>query len=301
MTDRQIARTLSPPPAQPGFIGPGHLAVEVVAPIDLAAGDPFVLLMDDRLDLAVRRRIGDAHPHAGLETVTLVIEGSLWDRDEGELAAGDAVWMTAGSGIIHNEHAEAGGRVRVLQLWIRLPARDRDAAPGFEVIRAAAAPVRREPGATARLYSGTTGALRSPTGNHAPITLVDLTLAPGASFTQDLPLSYNGFAYVLDGDVAVGNARVPGGNVAWLDRPAGEGSSSLTFTAGPGGSRLVLYAGAPQHEPLVHRGPFVAGSETELREQYRRYRAGVFDSMSAISARHRPARPSTSSARLTAR
>lgn len=95
---RSISRIDTTPAAAPGFIGEGHLAVEVVQPIALAESDPFVLLMDDRLDIPNRRQIGGAHPHAGLETVTLVLEGTLHDRDEGPLAAGDALWMTAGRG-----------------------------------------------------------------------------------------------------------------------------------------------------------------------------------------------------------
>src|SRR5271154_2048357 len=115
---RTLSRTDATPAPAPGFIGEGHTAVEVVRPSALAASDPFVLLMDDRLDMPTRRQIGGAHPHAGLETVTFVLEGTLHDRDEGPLAAGDLVWMTAGRGIIHNEAVEVSGRSRILQLWI---------------------------------------------------------------------------------------------------------------------------------------------------------------------------------------
>src|SRR5688500_17262659 len=115
---RTVTRVYATPPPTPGFIGEGHTAVQVVAPTGLAKSDPFVLLMDDRLEIARRRQIGGPHPHAGIETVTLLIEGTLHDRDEGELTAGDVIWMTAGRGIIHNEAVEAEGRARILQLWI---------------------------------------------------------------------------------------------------------------------------------------------------------------------------------------
>jgi quercetin 2,3-dioxygenase len=280
---RRISQVIATPPAIPGFIGDGHTAVEVVASDALAATDPFVLLMDDRLDMPKQRVIGDAHPHAGLETVTLILEGSLLDRDEGALSAGDVVWMTAGRGIIHNEHVEAGGKVRVLQLWLRLPARDRVLAPSFEVIRGANAPVRREPGVVARLYSGTTGDLTSPTRNRVPITLVDLALEPGATFVQETPASYNGFAYVIDGDAVIGGARVGKGEVGWTDRPDGDSWSTLAFTAGNRGARIVLYLGEPQREALVQKGPFVAGSPVEITELYRRFRAGDFQPLSTLT------------------
>jgi redox-sensitive bicupin YhaK (pirin superfamily) len=281
---RQIARTVVPLPPAPGFIGPGHTAVEVVESEDLVATDPFVLLMDDRLEIPSRRKIGGAHPHAGLETVTLILEGTLADRDEGELSAGDAIWMTAGRGIIHNEDVEVAGRARVLQLWIRLPASDRTLDPSFEIIPLAKLPIWREPGVVARLYSGTTGALRSPTRNRVPTTLVDIELSSGTTFVQPLPSSYNGFLYVIDGTITIGETTLGPGHVGWLDRPARNASSTLTI-ATERGARVVLYAGEPQHEPLVHHGPFVAGSDTEIRELYRRFRLGTFESMSAIAQR----------------
>jgi quercetin 2,3-dioxygenase len=288
VTERRVGRTVTTPPPAPGFIGEGHTAVEVVTPGALEASDPFVLLMDDRLDIKTRRQIGGAHPHAGIETVTLVLEGTLIDRDEGELTAGDVLWMTAGRGIIHNEAVEVGGRARILQLWVRLPKSDRGAAPTFQMIRKASAPVRTEAGAVARLYSGSTGGLHSTTQNRAPVTLVDLTLDADATFEQELPLAYNGFVYVVDGSAGVGGVSpLETGQVGWLERPGGSGSGTLKFAAGERGARLVLYAGEPQREPLVHYGPFAAGSVAEIEEMFRRYRAGRFESMNAIARRSR--------------
>lgn len=288
VTERRVGRTITTPPPAPGFIGEGHTAVEVVTPGALEASDPFVLLMDDRLDIKTRRQIGGAHPHAGIETVTLVLEGTLIDRDEGELNAGDMLWMTAGGGIIHNEAVEVGGRARILQLWVRLPESDRWTTPTFQMIRKASAPVRTEAGAVGRLYSGSTGGLRSTTKNRAPVTLVDLTLDADARFEQELPLAYNGFVYVVDGCASVGGVSLlDAGQVGWLDRPSGMGAGTLKFAAGERGARIVLYAGEPQREPLVHHGPFAAGSVAEIGEMFQRYRAGRFENMSAIARRAR--------------
>jgi quercetin 2,3-dioxygenase len=281
---RVLSTVYTTPPAAPGFIGEGHTAVEVLRPTDLAASDPFVLLMDDRLDIARRRQIGGAHPHAGLETVTLVLEGTLQDRDEGALGAGDLIWMTAGRGIIHNEAVEAAGRSRILQLWIALPARDRALAPRFEIVRKDAAPVVRAPGVEARLYSGASGAVRSATRNRVQVTLLDLHLAAGARFEQALPASFNGFLYVVDGGVSIGDRAVEAGQVGWL---APSAATSLVISSGPRGARLVLYAGEPIGEPLVQRGPFVAGSPAEIVELHTRFRAGEFASMSDLARQQR--------------
>lgn len=277
---RTLSRKVVTPSPEPGFIGEGHTAVEVVRPTALASSDPFVLLMDDRLDIPRRRKIGGAHPHAGLETVTLVLEGTLHDRDEGAVSEGDVIWMTAGRGIIHNEDVEAFGRSRILQLWIGLSARDRRAEPRFEVVKKEAAPVVRAPGVEGRLYSGSSGELRSSTRNHVPVTLLDLSLAPRASFTQDLPRSYNGFVYVLEGSVAIGEETLRAGEVGWL---APSEAPDLALFGGESGGRLVLYAGEPIGEKLVQHGPFVAGSMEEIVELHHAFRAGRFASMGELA------------------
>ena len=281
---RPITRVVVTPPPAPGFIGEGHTAVEVVAPTDLAASDPFVLLMDDRLDIKEQRQIGGAHPHAGLETVTLVLDGVLHDRDEGDLGPGDVLWMTAGRGIIHNEAVEAVGTSRILQLWIALPASARGTAPRFELVRAAQAPIVRAPGVEARLYSGVSGPLRSATKNIVPITLVDVRLEANATFTQELSTSYNGFVYVLDGDVEIGGETLRRGEVGWFAPGA---STSLVSRADARGARFVLYAGMPTRDALIQHGPFVAGSAVEIRELYRRFRSGDFISMSHLARMQR--------------
>lgn len=284
-TQRRLSRVVTPPPPEPGFLGPGHTAVEVLTPRDLAGNDPFVLLMDDRLDLDPEvRTLGGPHPHAGLETVTLLLEGALGDRDEGDMAAGDVQWMTAGRGLIHGENVRVGGRARVLQLWVRLPAADRGAAPRLQLVRRATAPVRREGGVVATLYSGRTGELVSPTLNHAPVTLVDFEIPAGRSIAQGLAARESGFLYVVDGSVEVGPSRqrLDRGQVGWLDRPTGGGDGELRLASDDGG-RVLLYAGVRQDEPLVHHGPFVAGSREEIARLFEAYRRGGFQRLSALS------------------
>jgi hypothetical protein len=284
MIERTFERVLPAPPIEPGFMGEGHTAVQVLDSDALTKSDPFVLLMDDRIEVPTKRVMGGAHPHAGLETVTLLLEGTMEDQDEGKLSAGDLVWMTAGRGIIHSEHIEMQGRTRILQLWIRLSKAERAAPPRFEIVKGEAAPVRKEPGAVARLYSGSTGALTSPTLNHVPVTLIDLKLDPSSSFEQELPASYNGFVYVLSGAVRVANGPwLSEGQVGWLDRHPGTEPTALRFTSRDEGARLVLYAGEPQNEPLIHHGPFVADDQQTLVHMFQEFRAGRFQKMSELS------------------
>jgi redox-sensitive bicupin YhaK (pirin superfamily) len=287
MNNREIERVVTTPPASPGFMGEGHTAVPVVAPNDFARTDPFILLMDDRIDLGPGQPAGAAHPHGGFETVTFVVEGELRDRDEGTLKTGDILWMTAGSGVIHNEDVEPLGKSRILQLWLTLPRSSRWSAPRFEYISRDSAPIRTEPGVEARVYSGSSGAARAQTHNYVPVTLIDVRLQPGARFEQELPDSYNGFIYVLDGDVSVGdgNTSVAGGQVGWL-AAADAGSSqnsSLSFIAGDEGARVLLYAGERQGVPIVQHGPFVGESRNDIVRLSQVYMSGKMPRISELT------------------
>jgi len=290
-TQRRIARVETVPPLEPGFAGPGHTAAPVIAMEEFARTDPFIALMDDHLDMG-ERRVGGAHPHAGFETVTLVLDGTLHDADEGGLIhAGEVQWMTAGRVIIHGENARALGKVRLLQLWLTLPTANRWTAPGFQDLHADRVPVRREPGVDVRLYSGASGGLQAPTRNQVPVTIVEMAMKAGASIEQDVPVMYNGFVFVLDGSVRVGEDPTPiaRNQVGWLDRPRGDGVSVVRITAHEEGARIVLYAGQPQGTPIVSHGPFVGDTIDDIKRSYQEYREGRFPRMSEIAAPARAA------------
>lgn len=286
MLPRRIARVATAPPLGPGFVGPGHLASQLLSVEDFAANDPFIALMDDHLDIG-ERPVGGAHPHAGFETVTLLLDGAIYDRDEGGMIkTGEVQWMTAGSGIIHGENVATTGKVRLFQLWLTLPQRDRWTTPDFQDIHTDAIPIRREPGATARVYSGSSGPHRAATRNHVPVTLVEIALDPDASFTQDLPASYNGFVFVVSGAVRAGadGTALETGQSGWLDRPASGGESALQLTAAGVGARVVIYAGQPQGVPIVSHGPFIGESREDIVRLYNEYRAGRFETMSHLAS-----------------
>jgi redox-sensitive bicupin YhaK (pirin superfamily) len=288
---RAVARIVTTPPPAPGFAGPGHTAVPVVDPSQFAAQDPFIVLMDDRVEMPEGVPIGGEHPHAGFEIATFILEGAVHDQDEGVLRAGDVQWMLAGRGVIHNEHAMPEGRTRILQLWMTIPAEERWSEPRIETVARDEAPVRRELGVEARVYSGSSGSVHAPerTHGHVPVTLVDLALEPNAGFEQDLPASYNGFVYVLAGSVRVGageGATLHMGQVGWLDRPASEASSVLRFAnVGAERARVVLYAGQPQDRPIAMHGPFVGETRADLMRVSRDYMDGRFDRVSVLMRR----------------
>jgi redox-sensitive bicupin YhaK (pirin superfamily) len=240
--------------------------------------DPFLFLAEDWFE----RGSFDVHPHRGIETVTYIMEGKLEHYDSStaskdELGPGDAQWMTAGRGVIHKEDPAPGETVHSLQLWVNLPAVDKMTEPRYQNLRSAGMPVRTEEGAVIRVFSGSSGSVTSSTQNVVPITLVEFTLEPGVTVKQDLPGSYNGFLYVLEGEGEFGSERTKGEQrqVLTLSRQEGIESSELEITANTK-LRVLLYAGQPINEPIVASGPFVMNTEEQIRQAFEDYRNGKF-------------------------
>lgn len=240
--------------------------------------DPFIFLAEDWF----QKGSFDVHPHRGIETVTYVMEGKLehYDNSSGsndELLPGDAQWMTAGRGVIHKEDPAVGETVHSLQLWVNLPSADKMTEPRYQNLRSKNMPLRTEEGAIIRVFSGSSGDVKATTKNYVPITMVEFTLESGAAVKQDLPGSYNGFLYVLEGEGEFGSGRTRGSQrqVLTLSREDGSETSELEITAVTK-LRVLLYAGQPLNEPIVAHGPFVMNTEEQIRQAYEDYRNGKF-------------------------
>jgi len=272
MTNRKIER-IQDTRQGPGFLGPGHIAIPVLDGNSFAQTDPFILLMDDQLDLPGGEPVGGAHPHAGFETVTLVLEGDANNKSK-TLQTGGMEWMTAGSGIVHTEEIDSSVRMRILQLWLVLPKDRRWAEPKWQELHLDNVPIKRDGGNEIRVYSGTSQGMTAPTINETPATIADFNLQAGYEAAQALPAGYNGFIYVIEGSVEVADATIGKYQVGWLSRPADDGVSEVAFKAGKDGVRFVLYAGEPQGAPIVSHGPFIGDTEADIYRLYREYREG---------------------------
>lgn len=286
MENQGIARniiSIKTPPAQPGFLGPDHTARAVVYG-EFEHSDPFILLMDDFLDKKDDEPVGGPHPHAGFETVSLLLEGEIGDETH-MMKQGDFQMMTAGSGIVHTETIEGKSRMRLLQMWLNLPKADRWATPRVQDLAFENAPVVEKNGVKTVLYSGSFAGLHSPVKNYVPLIVADIQLQPGVSINETLPASYNAFLYVIEGDVVVGdNRKVLNINqIGWLSRGAAGESSTLSATAGAGGARVLLYAGEPQNDSIVSHGPFIADRQEEIKDLYSDFRHGKMRHVSTLS------------------
>lgn len=274
MINREIVRILNPKASQ-GFLGQGHIAIPVIDGNNFQQTDPFILLMDDQLNLPGNDTVGGAHPHAGFEIVTLVLEGDDNSKSK-TLQTGGLEWMTSGSGIVHFEEIKAKVKLRILQLWLVLPKAKRWAEPKWQELHLKNVPVKKDGNSEIRIYSGTSLGMTAPTQNETPTTIVDFNLEAGYDVVQEIPASYNGFIYVIEGTIEVGDGKteVDGLQVAWLDRPHEKQNSQIKFKSGKNGGRFVFYAAEPQEVPIVSQGPFIADTQEDITRLYQEYRQG---------------------------
>jgi len=243
--------------------------------------DPFLLMFEDWFSTPGF----DWHPHRGIETVTVVVDGALEHGDSrgnaGVLAPGGIQWMTAGSGIIHREMAHRDEHVHTLQLWVNLPSTHKMVESRYQDFTPESMAVHDDGrGGRVELVSGRSGALVGPADNHHPITGGTVRLEPGSSVTLELPSEDRAFAYALTGDVTIGEQRAPlrAGEVAWSD-PDPDGATHLTITASSETDEvatLVTFSGRPIGERVVARGPFVMNDEAEIAAAYTDFRSGRF-------------------------
>jgi hypothetical protein len=261
--------------------------------------DPFLLLDDFRNDIPKEYLAGFPwHPHRGIETITYVLAGTVEHGDSmgnrGAIAAGDVQWMTAGSGIIHQEmpKGDPEGRMHGFQLWANLPSSLKMTAPRYQEVKALDIPqITDDDGTNVRIVCGSFWGKKGPVDGIAadPIYL-DISVPPGHTKTLPVETTRHAFAYVFAGAGKFGNASGPlpvrtdvvGSNQA----PALEaGNRSLvvfdrgdevTVQAGPEGIRFLLVSGKPLEEPVAWHGPIVMNTQAELRQAFSELEKGTF-------------------------
>jgi quercetin 2,3-dioxygenase len=262
--------------------------------------DPFLLFDDFRGDAPSDYEAGFPwHPHRGIETITYVLAGTVDHGDSlgntGTIGVGDVQWMTAGSGIVHQEmpHGDALGRMHGFQLWANLPASLKLSHPRYQDIHAADIPsVTEDDGTTVRIVCGSFWGRKGPVeGVAADPRYLDVWVPPGV--TRSLPVDrvHQVFAYIFEGagrfahasePMAVTTERV--GTATVGDGTAVENRSLVVFDAGdevtvqagPRGIRFLLVSGKPLREPVAWRGPIVMNTAGELQQAFQEYRDGTF-------------------------
>ena len=225
------------------------------------------------------RGVGE-HPHRGFETVTIAYQGSVDHRDSagnaGTIRPGDVQWMTAASGVVHEELHEreftkSGGTFEMIQLWVNLPKAYKMSAPRYQGISSAQIPsVFWGAGASARVIAGELDGVRGPAKTFTPLNLFDIRLTAGSRVELNLPAGHKGGLVLLRGDLVVNSTPVSGEAQLVL---LGQNGESVSVEA-KSDSVVLALSGEPINEPVASRGPFVMNTELELRQAMEDYRAG---------------------------
>jgi redox-sensitive bicupin YhaK (pirin superfamily) len=228
-----------------------------------------------------RPRGVDQHPHRGFETVTIAYQGSVEHRDSagnaGTIGPGDVQWMTAASGIVHEEKherefAKRGGTFEMVQLWVNLPRAHKMTAPGYQTLLAANIPlVELGNGGQARVIAGTLGSTVGPARTFTSLNLWDVRLNKGTRAELHLPTAHQGGVALLRGGLSV-NGSTPLSGEAQLAL-FGTGGEDLVLEANVA-SAFLLLSGAPIDEPVASQGPFVMNTRDEIVQAIDDYRAG---------------------------
>lgn len=282
MPQRSIRDVVTPSPPRALASGMSHRTL--IQPGNWADYDPFLVLAEDWM-----HEPGGFpdHPHRGIETVTLVLDGELRHADNrgnsGVLGADDVQWMTAGKGIIHAELPNDNSSSHTLQLWLNLPAARKMVESAYQDLLAERA-LRVDDGrASIRLLSGTVEGIDAPAQTQTPIQYLDVRLDAGGRIDLPVPASHNGFVLLVEGAAKLGlgadSVEASAGQVLWLEYPSAPrgalGLDSLHVKS-DAPARLLVVTGEPIGERVVAYGPFVMNSEEEIRQAYLDFHSGKF-------------------------
>ncbi|MBS47073.1 MAG: pirin family protein [Sphingobium sp.] len=260
-----------------------HDLITRIPPVTMAGPTPFLLIVHHGPQVYPPDNHGlpfAPHPHRGFETITFVRTGALLHEDSRSspkiVHAGGVQWMTAGSGIVHNESAppalrKSGGPFEVLQLWLNLPSTLKGAAPHYVGLEAEDIPSIAIDGATINLVAGRFEDIMAPIRSLTDATMMVVDLAPGGTAVLPAPEGRSLFLYVVEGEVNIGGETVEQYSRVMFD----DMGDRITVTSADGGT--IIYGHAPPiNEPVAARGPFVMTSPAELMQAARDYQAGLF-------------------------
>lgn len=270
---QSIAHVIAP--REQHWVGDGFRVSTIFSPhmIDAQVLSPFILMdhaAPKRFESGTKPRGVGEHPHRGFETVTFAYQGEVAHRDSqgggGTIGAGDVQWMTAASGVVHEEfHSEnftnTGGVFEMVQLWVNLPAKLKMSTPRYQQLLGKNFPKIEIGDANARLIAGSLEGTVGPARTNSPITMFDLHFESAGEATFSLPPGTTTLLFLLEGDATVQESReVPGGQLVIFDR---ESLGDIKLAATPGTRALVLN-GEPLGEPVVAHGPFVMNTKQEI-------------------------------------
>lgn len=255
--------------------GAGVHLTRVLDPATMYKFDPFLMLdAFDSTNPADYTAGFPMHPHRGIETVSYLSQGRMLHRDsmgnEDEIADGEVQWMTAGSGILHEETIPAADRMLGTQLWLNLPQKDKMAKPFYHALRRDSIETIDIDGGQLRLIAGEYQGHQGHQGQYVPFSYYEVSLEAGATFRWDTPADWTVFIFTLLGDVQFGETHVP-------EKTAALTSHGDTAEIRAQGDAKVLVMMAPSlGEPIAWGGPIVMNTDLELQKAFSELKSGTF-------------------------
>jgi redox-sensitive bicupin YhaK (pirin superfamily) len=274
---REIRRVLK---SKPVIEGAGVHLNRAFGFAEVPQFDPFLMLDDFRSDNPEHFIKGFPwHPHRGIETITYVLKGDVDHGDsmgnKGVVSSGDVQWMTAGSGIIHQEMPKGDGRgsMHGFQLWANLPASEKMMPPRYRGITASEIPeVELESGVRIKIIAGTVGGVTGPVKDIViRPQYLDCTVPKGESYSHSKNPEHTAFIYVIDGTGVVNGTGVADRTLILFDT-----GDQFSVEARESSLRFLLLTGRPLKEPIAWHGPIVMNTQAELETAFREYQQGTF-------------------------
>ncbi len=284
MTQKTIIRINAAPPRH--WVGDGfHVHSMFSYNADAPLYSPFLMLdygapFHYTPNNGKPRGVG-SHPHRGFETVTIAYSGEVAHRDSagggGLIQAGDVQWMTAGSGLVHDEfHSEAfshaGGEMHMVQLWVNLPAKDKMTTPHYQAISQAAIPQLEAPAGSVRVIAGNHGNDHGAASTYTPMNVWDLRIKAGQTLSVPQPDGWTTLLLVQSGTVTV-NGSAPTGKAQLMVLSRSGAGVDITASTD---AQVLLLAGQPINEPVFGYGPFVMNTREEIVQAFEDFSAGKF-------------------------
>lgn len=257
--------------------GAGVHLVRVLGSDDMKDFDPFLMLDSfDSVNPSDYTAGFPMHPHRGIETITYLIAGEIEHEDslgnKGSIHSGETQWMTAGSGILHQEMPQASDRMLGIQLWLNLPRNEKMTEPAYFSITEEMIAKTTQEEVEIKVISGTFGSTAGIVPKHIPATLFDILLPPGKELLVPVKSDETAFIFLIEGDTILEGKRVSEKSAILYDK----GDEIVVLAPQDSPSRVLFFSGKPLHEPIAWGGPIVMNTKEELGVAFEELRKGTF-------------------------
>jgi quercetin 2,3-dioxygenase len=269
------------------WVGDGFLINEFLSDFS-NSNSPFLLLhwgVKKYFEPTLKKLGVGSHPHRGFETVTLVFEGELEHRDShgnsGLIGKGEAQWMTAGSGILHEEYhspnfAKTGGDLQMAQIWVNLPAKDKMTTPRYQLLNHEQIRIKEYENSKYTIYAGSLdigdNQIKALTKTHSELQMYTVEYSEDGNYKVQFEPSWSAVILVISGSILVNTKQISMNSLINLE----DSETEFEFQATAGGTKILVLSGQKLNDPIAHYGPFVMNNNQEINQAIVDFEDGRF-------------------------